>query len=391
MVGVLRQTGEVVLVGTTEMEDALVGIPGDEDAGPRRGEHLEETGGRGVEVVGVIDEQQFHGVALPVEDAAAFGGVLQFIEDTVQQLGDVECVGAGELHDAAALTQEIPGADPHVQVVFASEVGECVGSDTPLLGTQQQVAELAGEADEWQGRSDALGPGPGAVHGVALQQRADEQVVVGTGHQPGQGFLAQLCDGAQQGEGPRVHGTDRGPGGRVAGRVGGSCAVDVAGKVAQQVGEPAAQLRRRLLRGSDHHDPGRVSPVAQVGHQGIEQQRSLSGSRSSEHGVGPVTRSPVVVGDQGVGQTAPLPRRRAHRSDRCGTGVSTMSGVEAYPDAVGRADPSAQAGVGAGVLAGLCSTLLLRVGVSPVRPVCPVHHGCSPSPARLSRRPRDRH
>ena len=87
---VLCVTGEKGFIGSTEVEDALIGIPRNERARPRRDEMLNEACGSRVKVVRIINEDESQPLAKTQRNILPLRGVFHIVDDAMKQFGGIE-------------------------------------------------------------------------------------------------------------------------------------------------------------------------------------------------------------------------------------------------------------------------------------------------------------
>ena len=117
--------------------------------------------------------------------------------------------------------QEAGGGRPVGAAELLAQPGQLDRADAALGGAQQQVAQLGGEGPGAQRRAQVVRPADRVVLGLLadhVEQLADDQILLGTGEQPGRRLAALGGGPAQQPERVRREGAHQrlahAPGGR---------------------------------------------------------------------------------------------------------------------------------------------------------------------------------
>ncbi len=278
--------GEQRGIGAAEAEHRLVGVAGEQRQIGSGGEHPDQPRRLGVELLGVVDEQDPDAATLGSQQFGIHregfqGGADEFgrTQRRHGRLWGSRPDGRAQQHHLLVLLREPPGRRPLRAPRQPADTLQRKRVHSPFGAARQQVTQFGGEPGRAQRGPQLLGPGAGrgrSVGDITVQQLADDAGLLGRGDQARRRIPVTLGRGPQHRE--RVgmntayqwladHGTARS-----------LCA--------------RHQQRRRQRATGPHTDPPRtgqqqnrfrVRAGGDLRDRGVDEQAALTGSGSAEH------------------------------------------------------------------------------------------------------------
>ncbi len=279
-----------VHVGPAEGVDGLVRVADGDQLAAAGGELAQQLLLGRVDVLVLVHADRVVGVALPGQHGLAAQQAARDPDD----LGVVVGRHRREVEAGGVIVKELAGRDPVVAAATTAELGQAAPVEAALGRPEQEVAQLGREPPGGQGRAQPVGPAPAAVGGLAAQQPAHLQQLLGAGQQRGRLVPGQHELAADQGVGVAVEGQRQRPPGRRA----------------QAQGDPLPELLGRLAAEGEHEQPGRIDATVgdSLGH-GLDEGGGLAGAGPGQH----EQRAALVLDDLALGG---VEHRRAGRRDR---------------------------------------------------------------------------